>query len=83
MPDQRLLFDHDDHDKLPDPGEAPDRRCTPELLWEFIQDTESRTGKSPTLRDCMARFGGLLGPLVSGWELQRRGLLPDPFRKKE
>lgn len=81
MPDQGLLFAHN-HDDLPEPGEAG-LRCTPELLWEFIRETRARTGKSPTLLDCKGRFGGILGPLVCGWELERRGLMARSPKLKE
>jgi hypothetical protein len=56
-----------------EPGES--ERCTPELLLGFIRETRARTGKSPTLKDCKERFGGIIGPLMDAWTLRERGLL--------
>lgn len=60
----------DEDDTKPDTGET--ERCTPERLLAFYREL----GRKPTLGECKKRFGGILGPMVDGWELQRRGLLP-------
>lgn len=66
--------DEEDHAYVPaEPGET--ERCTPERLLAFIKETKAKTGKSPTLKDCKERFGGILGPMVDAWELRKRGLL--------
>jgi hypothetical protein len=46
--------------------------CTPELLLAWVREL----GRAPTLKECQDRYGGILSALVSGWELQRRGLWP-------
>jgi hypothetical protein len=51
---------------------SKDRRCTPELLLEFML----KLGKYPTLAELRHEFGGVLGPIVDGWELQRTGRWP-------
>ncbi len=77
MPNLFGLLDPEDEEELNfppmEPGEC--ERCTPERLLAFIQETRAATGKSPTLRDLKQKFGGILGPLIDGWELKRRGLL--------
>ncbi len=68
------LFDEDEQDAEPrEPGES--ERCTPARLLAFIRETRQRSGKSPTLRDLKDRFGGILGPLVDAWTLQKQGLI--------
>jgi hypothetical protein len=57
---------------------GPDRRCTPELLLEFM----AKLGKYPTLAELKKEFGGILGPMVDGWELQRTGRWPAFVRKR-
>ncbi len=59
----------------PEPGE--DRRCTPEKLLAFVQECLKAQGRHPSLAECKKRFGGLLGPLLDGWELKERGLWPE------
>ena len=68
----RDLF-HDDEDEMVyEPGEQ--ERCTPERLLEFVGRIKRLHGRSPTLHECKAEFGGIIGPLVDYWELKRRGL---------
>lgn len=52
---------------------GPDKRCTPELLLEFML----HIGRYPTMGELKYVFGGILGPLIDGWELQRRGEWPE------
>ncbi len=64
------LFPPEPDDDQADRGEGD--RCTPELLRAYILDL----GRYPTLQECKKRFGGILGPIFDGWELQRRGEYP-------
>ncbi len=58
-----------------------DNHCTPEKLEAFIHLVWKLNGRMPTLRELKAEFGGILGPLLDGWELERRGILKQ-FKKK-
>ena len=49
-------------------------RCTPEALLEFLSQFHRKEHRSPTLRECKEKFGGILGPIVCAWELEARGL---------
>ncbi len=61
----------------PDEDERPaDNRCTPEKLLAYLKRCRAINGKSPTLAEVKQEFGGILGPLLDGWELERQGLLP-------
>lgn len=51
-----------------------DNRCTPDKLLEFIRKTIKTTGKFPTLRDCKHQFGGIIGPMLDLWSLQKQGI---------
>lgn len=64
----KQLFDEAnlDYDRVARPA------CTPESLAEFVQRFTAANGHGPTLGDCKQEFGGILGVLTSGWELQRR-----------
>lgn len=70
-------------DEDPDDQDAGSTRCTPETLLAFIDRSKVATGRLPTLRDCRHEFGGVLGPLVALWELQRTGRMPkeEPTKK--
>lgn len=72
---------HDTPDMFytPDPSDgkdvSPDQVCTPELLLEFIRKTQKLQNRFPTLLEIKHEFGGIIGAIVDGWELQRRGLI--------
>lgn len=61
---------------LREPGE--DRHCSPDKLLEFIWSL----GRMPTLQECKKHFGGILGPLFDGWELERQGRFPQQLRRR-
>jgi hypothetical protein len=54
------------------PAPGSNRRCTPDLLLAWLLEL----GRQPTLQECKQHFGGILGPLFCGWELQRQGRWP-------
>lgn len=56
-----------------DDGEVGQVRCTPEVLKEFVLRSLKATGKVPTLAECKAEFGGIIGAIVAAWELRRVG----------
>jgi hypothetical protein len=59
----------------PLPEVAPDDRCTPEKLEAFVRASLSVSGRFPSLQELKNEYGGVLGPLVDSWELDRRGVL--------
>lgn len=77
----RFLFrdmgDMGDHEPDDEADSRPERveRCTPEKLLAFIEETRKATGRSPTLKDCKDRFGGILGAIVCSWKLRDDGLI--------
>jgi hypothetical protein len=47
-------------------------RCTPETLLAFVQSLDH----SPTMGELRHEFGGIIGAMIHGHELKRKGLLP-------
>jgi|AGTN01.3.fsa_nt_gi hypothetical protein len=71
----KTLFEEQEEDAQHErePGESD--RCTPEKLLRFIKETKAKTGKSPTMGELKAKFGGVLGPLMDAHTLREKGLL--------
>ncbi len=53
-------------------------RCTPEKLLAYML----KIGHIPSLAECKKQFGGILGPMFDGWELQRSGRWPSHLEGK-
>ncbi|OAI41253.1 hypothetical protein AYO40_03470 [Planctomycetaceae bacterium SCGC AG-212-D15] len=53
--------------------------CTPEALDDFIKRCLAVNGRQPTLFEIKDEFGGILGAIVNGWELERRKSKEEPL----
>lgn len=69
----RSLFDEEDDDDFYEHRPSETERCTPERLLDLINETKRQHGRYPTLQECRARFGGILGPMVVFWGLRDEG----------
>ena len=48
------------------------QKCTPDKLLAWIEGL----GRMPTLAERKREWGGILGPMTAGWELQAQGRFP-------
>jgi hypothetical protein len=62
--------EHDDH--LENVDRYRTKRCTPEILREYIL----KIGHYPTMLELKGEFGAILGPIMCGHELQKTGRYP-------
>ena len=60
-------------------------QCTPSSLLAWLKEFHSKNGRSPTLGECKHQFGGILGPMICSWALEKQGLakngVPTEFLK--
>lgn len=78
----QTLFDADEPEEVHyDVGTVTG--CTPDTLLAFLRQVWRDGRRSPTLAECKAKFGGILAPMIHGFELEKNGLLKEGKPKME